>query len=200
LVALEDKLNSEVASEANSAFKSATSLMLILGLMALAGGIAAFYISRSLIRQLGGEPDYAAQIAGQIAAGELSAPIDVRNGDQSSLIFEMKNMRDSLVNIVAQVRSGTDTIATASSEIATGNLDLSSRTEQQASSLEKTTSSMRELTITVKQNADNAREANQLAASASEVARQGGAVVAQVVETMGDINVLKQDCRHHQCD
>jgi len=189
LVALEDKLNSEVASEANSAFKSATSLMLILGLMALAGGIsAAFYISRSLIRQLGGEPDYAAQIAGQIAAGELSAPIDVRNGDQSSLIFEMKNMRDSLVNIVAQVRSGTDTIATASSEIATGNLDLSSRTEQQASSLEKTTSSMRELTITVKQNADNAREANQLAASASEVARQGGAVVAQVVETMGDIN------------
>jgi methyl-accepting chemotaxis protein len=76
LVALEDKLNSEVASEANSAFKSATSLMLILGLMALAGGIAAaFYISRSLIRQLDGEPDYAAQIAGQIAAGELSAPM-----------------------------------------------------------------------------------------------------------------------------
>lgn len=189
LVTLEDKLNAQVAEEANSAFKAATTMMLILGGLALAGGIAAaFYISRSLLKQLGGEPDYAAQIAGQIAAGELTAPIDVTSGDQSSLIYEMKNMRDSLVNIVSQVRSGTDTIATASSEIATGNLDLSSRTEQQASSLEKTTSSMRELTTTVKQNADNAREANQLAASASEVARQGGVVVAQVVDTMGAIN------------
>jgi len=189
LVTLEDKINSEVAQDASSAFKAATTMMLVLGALALAGGIAAaVYISRSLLRQLGGEPDYAAQIAGQIAAGELTAPIDVSHGDQNSLIFEMKRMRDSLVNIVAQVRSGTDTIATASSEIATGNLDLSSRTEQQASSLEKTTSSMRELTTTVKQNADNAREANQLAASASEVARQGGVVVAQVVDTMGSIN------------
>src|SRR5450830_325966 len=189
LVTLEDKVNSQVAADANSAFKAATTLMLILGALALAGGIvAAVYISRSLLKQLGGEPNYAAQIAGQIAAGELTAPIDVEAGDQSSLIFEMKNMRDSLVNIVEQVSSGTDTIATASREIAMGNLDLSSRTEQQASSLEKTTSSMRELTTTVKQNADNAREANQLAASASEVARQGGVVVAQVVDTMGSIN------------
>ncbi|MFZ6688789.1 methyl-accepting chemotaxis protein [Undibacterium sp. SXout11W] len=189
LVALEDKIDGQVVVDASSAFKAATSLMLILGVIALAGGVvAALYISRSLLKQLGGEPGYAAQIAGQIAAGELTAPIDVAAGDQNSLIFEMKNMRDSLVNIVAQVRSGTDTIATASSEIAMGNLDLSSRTEQQASSLEKTTSSMRELTTTVKQNADNAREANQLAASASEVARQGGVVVAQVVDTMGSIN------------
>jgi methyl-accepting chemotaxis protein len=89
---------------------------------------------------------------------------------------------------VRQVRSGTDTIATASNEIAAGNLDLSSRTEQQASSLEETAASIEELTGTVKQNADNARQANGLATSASEVAGKGGAVVAQVVDTMGSIN------------
>ena len=47
---------------------------------------------------------------------------------------------------------------------------------------------MEELTSTVKHNADNARQANQLAASASEVARRGGAVVAQVVGTMAAID------------
>ena len=47
---------------------------------------------------------------------------------------------------------------------------------------------MEELTSTVKQNADNARQANELAAAASEVAQQGGAVVAQVVDTMASIN------------
>ncbi|MFZ6645669.1 methyl-accepting chemotaxis protein [Undibacterium sp. TJN25] len=189
MVTLQDKINEQVAADAKSAFGVASSMMLVLGALALLVGIAAAWaITRSLLNQLGGEPDYAARIASQIAAGDLSTIIDTKTGDTTSLVAEMKAMRDSLVNIVGQVRVGTDTIATASSEIATGNLDLSSRTEQQAGSLEKTTSSMKELTVTVKQNADNAREANQLAASASEVARQGGVVVAQVVDTMGSIN------------
>ncbi|BDT61258.1 hypothetical protein MasN3_47520 [Massilia varians] len=96
-------------------------------------------------------------------------------------------MNASLRNIVGQVRSGTETIATASSEIATGNLDLSARTEQQAGSLEETASSMEELTSTVRQNAENAHQANQMALTASEAARRGGAVIADVVVTMGAI-------------
>lgn len=189
LVTLEDKQNAVVAEEAKSAFSNARNVLLMLGGLALLLGIiAAVIITRSLLKQLGGEPDYAADIASQIAAGDLSGIIDTNNGDTESLLAEMKTMRDSLVNIVGQVRVGTDTIATASREIATGNLDLSSRTEQQASSLEKTTASMKELTTTVKQNADNAREANKLAASASDVARQGGVVVAEVVDTMSSIN------------
>jgi methyl-accepting chemotaxis protein len=97
-------------------------------------------------------------------------------------------MNASLFKIVGEVRGGTETIATASREIAAGNLDLSSRTEAQASSLEETAESMEQLTGTVKQNADHARQANQLALSAAEVAGKGGAVVAQVVETMASIN------------
>ena len=97
-------------------------------------------------------------------------------------------MNGQLLAIVGQVQLGTQTIATASSQIAAGNLDLSARTEEQASSLEETASSMEELTATVKQNADNARQANGLAATASEIAKKGGLVVAEVVDTMGAIN------------
>ena len=108
-------------------------------------------ISRGLFRQLGGEPDYATGIAGSIAAGDLTVDVKTRPGDQFSLLFAMKSMRDSLAKVVGEVRQGTDTIATASSQIAAGNMDLSSRTEQQASSLEETAASMEELTSTVKQ-------------------------------------------------
>ncbi|MBC7415460.1 MAG: methyl-accepting chemotaxis protein, partial [Herminiimonas sp.] len=118
-----------------------------------------------------------------------SSSIVVNSTDETGRLLQaLKDMNANLQKIVAEVRSGTDTIATASSEIASGNLDLSSRTEQQASSLEETASSMEELTSTVKQNADNARQANGLAMTASEVARKGGSVVAEVVQTMGSIN------------
>jgi len=188
MIALEDKLNAGVADDAKLAFGTARTLMLLLGGLALAAGVAAaMVITKSLLNQLGGEPHYASQIASQIAAGDLAVVIDIQPGDETSIIAEMKHMRDSLVNIVGEVRVRTDTIATASSEIAMGNIDLSSRTEQQAGSLEKTASAMKELTSTVKLNADNAREANQLALSASEVARHGGTVVAQVVDTMSSI-------------
>ena len=189
LAALEDKLNEEMKVEAAEGFKSARLFMIIAGLAAMAVSIAAaFVITRGLLKQLGGEPDYTASIAGSIANGDLSVNIDTSSNDKDSLLVEIKEMRNSLVNIVGQVRMGTETIGTASREIAAGNIDLSSRTEMQASSLEKTASAMEELTSTVKQNADNAREANQLAASASDVALKGGQVVSQVVETMSSIN------------
>ena len=189
LAATEDKVNSQVQTDASDAFTTARNTMLILGFVAVAlGVVAAVVITRGLLKQLGGEPDYTAQIAGSIAHGDLSINIDTSDAERGSLLAEMKEMRDSLVDIVGQVRVGTETIGTASREIAAGNIDLSSRTEMQASSLEKTASAMEELTSTVKQNADNAREANQLAASASDVARKGGDVVSQVVETMGSIN------------
>jgi methyl-accepting chemotaxis protein-1 (serine sensor receptor) len=97
-------------------------------------------------------------------------------------------MQRSLTETVRNVRSGSESIATATRQIAAGNIDLSSRTEEQASALQETASSMDQLTGTVKQNADNARQASSLAANASEIANKGSAVVGQVVGTMGDIN------------
>ena len=128
-------------------------------------------------------------LAETVAAGDLTHSVATTAKDEmGALLTALGNMNNNLVGIVSQVRSGTDSIATASSEIAAGNLDLSSRTEQQAGSLEETASSMEELTGTVKQNADNARQANQLAITAAGIASRGGSVVAEVVATMGSIN------------
>ena len=169
-------------------FHSAT---VIIGLSVAAIALAAalgWLITRSLLRQLGGEPGYAAGITDQIAGGDLAVRVQLQPGDTSSLLHSIVAMRDKLAAIVSEVRASTDSVATASNEIASGNQDLSSRTEQQAGSLEETASSMEELTATVKQNADFARQANQLAASASGVAVRGGGVVDGVVETMESIS------------
>lgn len=185
LAELESMLNQRVARLSTVATTLSAGVLLLAVLAAAAGVL----ISRAILKQLGGEPDYAAVIAGQIASGDLSTVISLKARDQGSLLFAMQSMRDHLANIVGNVRAGTETIATASGQIAAGNLDLSARTESQASSLQQTAAAMDQLTATVKQNADSALHANQLAASATAVALKGGDVVARVVDTMRDINV-----------
>jgi len=158
---------------------------LVLAVILLAVGLM---ITRSIVKQLGGEPAEVNSITHRMAQGDLSVDVKLRAGDQSSIMHGIKTMRDNVAQIVAHVRQGSESVATASAEIAQGNQDLSSRTESQASALEETAASMEELGSTVKQNADNAKQANQLAQSASTVAVQGGEVVAQVVDTMKGIN------------
>ncbi|WP_343730401.1 methyl-accepting chemotaxis protein [Duganella sp.] len=177
------------AAATSELYRFSLGLMIVLVLASLAGGLVlGLLITRALTRQLGGEPAEVAKVAGQIAGGDLTVDVAVRQNDERSVLHAMKSMRDSLGGIVGQVRSGTDMIATASAQIASGTQDLSARTEEQAGALEETASSMEQLTSTVKQNADHTRQANELARSASTVAQRGGAVVDEVIGTMGAIN------------
>ena len=164
-------------------------MIVVLSTASIAAALAlGWLISRSLLKQLGGEPGYAAGITDRIAGGDLTVRVELADGDRSSLLYSIATMRERLAAIVSEVRGSTDSVATAADEIASGNQDLSSRTEQQAGSLEETASSMEELTATVKQNTEFARQANQLAASASGVAVRGGQVVGGVVTTMEQIS------------
>ncbi len=174
------------AAGIDTLYRSGRIGLISLTIAALAlGGALAWWLTRGITRPLG----RALGVAQAVAAGDLTQEADVDSTDEvGQLLQALNEMNRNLAKIVGEVRHGTDTMATASSQIASGNQDLSSRTEQQASSLEETAASMEELTSTVKQNADNARQANQLAASASEVAVRGGTAVSQVVDTMGSIN------------
>jgi methyl-accepting chemotaxis protein len=89
---------------------------------------------------------------------------------------------------IASVRASSESIATASREIDSGNQDLSSRTEQSAGSLQQTASALEQITVTMRQATDSAGQASVLAIRASSVAERGGSVVAQVVQTMDEID------------
>jgi methyl-accepting chemotaxis protein-1 (serine sensor receptor) len=143
------------------------------------------WLARSITRPLRD----AVTIASAVAAGDLTHPIVVDRKDEiGSLLDALKHMQDSLAGIVARVRSGSDTISAATSEIALGNQDLAARTEEQASTVEETAASMDQLTTMVRSSRDSADRAKRMADEASGVATRGGAAVAQVVSTMGEID------------
>ena len=188
-VQLTTQRNLDDEAQAASQIASARLLMLLILLLSLGAGIAvAVLIVRSVLASLGGEPDYTASIARRIAAGDLGGTVELKRGDSASLLFAMKTMQDTLAGTVTRIKDAVDSVSTGSHQIAMGNSDLAIRTERQASSLAESAASMAELTAIVQRNAGSAVQATQLAASATAVATRGGAVVSQVVATMGAIN------------
>jgi methyl-accepting chemotaxis protein len=174
---------------AENTHEQARTMLLVLSSLALVlAALVGWLIARSLLKELGGEPKEAADLARAVAQGDFTQAVHIGKGDTNSLMTHLVAMQISLANVVNNVRQGSEGVATASAEIAQGNNDLSARTESQASALEQTAASMEELSATVKQNADSARQANQLALNASTVAVKGGEVVALVVDTMKGIN------------
>jgi methyl-accepting chemotaxis protein len=165
---------------------SATMLWVLGGLSLVLGSFLAWFTTRSITEPL----HVAVQAAQLVASGDLSGHVAVATThDETGVLLQaLKDMQTKLVGLVSHVRTNAESVATASSQIAQGNMDLSERTEQQAAALEQTAATMDELSSTVRNNADNAMQANQLASGASDVAARGGEVVAQVVDTMREIN------------
>jgi methyl-accepting chemotaxis protein-1 (serine sensor receptor) len=184
------KLQLEVAKQEFDAATARYNTIFMLSVSSIfAGVLLAVLFGAALIRGTSRALRHAVDISNGIAQGELNQTITPDGRDEiAQVLVALNQMQGNLAKVVADVRSGSEGVATASAQIAAGNHDLSARTEQQASALEETAASMEQLSATVKQNAENAQQANQLAQAASSTAVQGGEVVAQVVNTMRSIN------------
>ncbi|MBA4343270.1 MAG: methyl-accepting chemotaxis protein [Methylibium sp.] len=188
-VDMQQKLAQDLVKQADQTASFSVMLMATLALlMAVVGTAVAWVLTRNLTRALGAEPAALGAAVSQVAEGDLSQHLSVRPGDSSSVLAMVARMQASLSGVVANVRSNSESVATASAQIAQGNQDLSQRTEEQASALQQTAATMEQLNSTVRNNTDSAMQANQLAQGASAVAAQGGQVVGQVVTTMQGIS------------
>ncbi len=182
------KVSEQIHQAVNGRARRATLVAAVLAGVAVLVAVGLLVVmQRTVRRDLGGDPATARAALLLIAQGDLSQRLDAADGDQS-LMAVMGQMQAALREMVSQIRGSTDSISTASSEIATGNSDLAQRTEETSASLQEAASSMQQLTGTVQHSSESAHQANQLASTAAQVAARGGAVVAAVVNTMGEIN------------
>ncbi|MFC5428787.1 methyl-accepting chemotaxis protein [Paraburkholderia denitrificans] len=156
--------------------------LILVGLLVVA--VLSASMTRSLFRELGGEPFVAAEIANRVAAGDLSFEVTVQPGDTRSVLYAMKTMQGRLASIIGGIRHSAETIAEATSEIASGNSTLAHRTEEHAASIQQTSSSMEQLASMVKANAEHAVQARSLAGIASSKAGDGDRATRDAGERM----------------
>jgi len=173
------------AAQAHKDRSEALTILIVSGVVAtLLAALSALIISRSITRPL----REAVEAAGRVSRGDLSGTIRAGHKDETGILLSaIRDMQDSLINTVSQVRSNAESVASASSQIAQGNADLSQRTEEQASALEQTAATMTQLGMTVKNNVDNARQAGQLAVNVRDVASKGSRATGAITDTMKSI-------------
>jgi methyl-accepting chemotaxis protein len=161
---------------------------LVLSALALVVAVVtAVLITRSITRQLGGEPAEVVRVANAIAQGDLTVQLGNQPPQQDSVVAAMVRMKHNLTHMASMVHACSEQVASASEQIALGTADLSARTEQQASSLEETAASTEEIASAVKLNAEHTREASAMANETSDAAREGGQHVDAMVLTMQTI-------------
>ena len=176
--------NRQIASDFITVRNGLITIIIIATLVAIFLGL---FLTRGLIRQLGGEPADVSTIADAISHGNLHNHIDVSRALEGSVMHSMEAMQNALRETVINVRTSSDSIATGSSQIAAGNMDLSQRTEEQAANVTETASAMEEITSTLRTNADSAKEATELAAVVRNTAVAGQNAAKDVELSMADM-------------
>jgi len=170
--------------------KTASVFVVAGALAALAiGVVTAWRITRDISQGLG----EAVQATERMAQHDLSVPVPVRRNDElGDLARALESMRQQQRELADGVRQACTDIAHASAEIAQGSQDLSARTESTAMTLQTAVGAITQLGGSVDQTVQSAGSASTLAGETQEVATRGGDVVAQAVQTMGEIETASR--------
>jgi len=180
--------NESALAGAQRAQRVATSSMLVILLVAVALlSVGALLLVRSVIHPLVAFESAMLDLAK--GEGDLTKRMDASGKHEiASMASAFNQFMDKLHDVIARTRISMDAVAQASNEMHAASDSISNSAQVQASSLEETAASLEQITGTIRQNADNARLANTLAGTARDVAEKGGAVVADAVAAMDEIN------------
>jgi methyl-accepting chemotaxis protein len=188
---LTEKLEAELARKSDAVERVAKDVenfqLGVLAAFSLGLFIFAFWILRSIMRDLGGEPDHAADVVRRIATGDLSVTVITQSHDQTSLLFNIKTMAERLSEIISEVRSSADTLLVSSHEMNSTAQSLAQGASQQAVSVEETSASMEEMSASITQNNQNAGVTDEIAQKSANDAAHGGEAVCATVEAMQKI-------------
>ena len=188
LIKFQGDLMDEVGQAAAETVSAARALMIALGAAAVLMGIViGFLITRGLLRQLGGEPDYAADVARKVADGDLTVVVETKASDTSSLLYAMRGMVEKLSRVIGDVRSSADGLSAASEQVSATSQSLSQGASEQAASLEETSASIEQMSASINQNTENAKVTDGIANKAAKDAADGGEAVRATVDAMKSI-------------
>jgi methyl-accepting chemotaxis protein len=145
------------------------------------------YVSKSITRQLGGEPRYAMEVSRRIAAGDLSTRVEVDHSAQDSLMASIKVMQDQLAELIRKVLSSSANVSSSAAELAAASSQVSASASQQSDDTVSVAASIEELTVSIDVVAGNAQDAEKIATDSGNRSDQGALQVKDATDEMSRI-------------
>jgi methyl-accepting chemotaxis protein len=185
LVKFQSEMMESAAKEAQDNYLSTRGLVIGMAAVAVALAIAlATWITLSITRPL----RVAVNVANALEGGDLTVAIDVNSRDETGqLLAAMRNMVARLTQVVGDVNSGAEALASASEEVSATAQSLSQASSEQAAGVEETSASIEQMTASISQNTDNAKVTDGMATKAAQEAAEGGEAVKATVAAMKQI-------------
>ncbi|MBC7860253.1 MAG: MCP four helix bundle domain-containing protein, partial [Burkholderiaceae bacterium] len=192
---IQDALDEDLALQAESTahdyavakqeYAHARQMMLMLaGGAILLGGAIAWFLTRGITQPLA----RVVEAANRLAGGDLTVRIEARTKDETGqVLLAMQNMIEKLSQVVTDVNSGAQALASASEEVSATSQSLSQASSEQAASVEETSASIEQMTASIAQNTENAKVTDAMASKAAKEAAQGGESVNATVAAMKQI-------------
>ncbi|MFO1346917.1 MAG: methyl-accepting chemotaxis protein [Rhodocyclaceae bacterium] len=148
---------------------------------------ALFVVGRNIVNTLGGDPQYAAEITKQIAAGDLTTDVRCAPGDTTSLLAGMKAMQETLRAMIKEIVAGAERLASASDELLHASEEVAMRSRQQSESASAMAAAVEEMTVSIDQVSHNAGEAHGISQEAGTVSEQGTGIIQNAAVEMRKI-------------
>ena len=186
---IKEKNAEDYMNSSTKLYESARRIMIILIILGVISGvIIGLYISAIIKKPLFAVVDYAEEMAKLNLTVDLPEEYQVRKDEIGNLAMSFQILGNILRETVAGITKSAQLVAAATEQIGQDNENLSQRTSEQASSLEEIAATIEESNATSKQNSDNANEASKLTKNTLVLAENGGIVVEEAVNSIGEIN------------
>lgn len=151
-------------------------------LLLLAFGMAVmqtlfWLIGRSIVRQLGGEPRYAMEVAGRIAGGDLSRPISVSQA--GSVLQSINDMQSSLHGLFIKVNETAEQLTAGSHSLSESASQINSASSRQAESSSTMAAAIEEMAVSIGEVAEIAKQTEDNSANTAQQARESENLVVE---------------------
>lgn len=182
----------ESRSEKMLSSERVTKLAIIIGLIIslVCGALISLGIGRSVLRVLGGEPMYAKEVTEAIAQGDLSRQIEVKGGDNNSLLATLKRMNNELRKLISTVQDNAAQVRDRSGSLALSSQEISKSSAQQSASTGNMAASVEQLTVSISSVSESAQEALNHSKELRQASVEGETIISNTLKEMGTISDL----------
>lgn len=144
-------------------------------------------LSRRLIGQLGGEPDYAARLLADVARGDLAVEVSVARAADDSLLAALKTSLTALRRTLAGIATGAGRVAAQTAAIAASAQHVSDASHAQAESTRAAAAAIEEMSTSIDHISASSAQTEQDSARAAALAGEGQSKAGEAAQAIGRV-------------